>query len=147
VYKTYTYSIYNAPVPNPLLSRYSAFVPQPLDIAAMKKAAPAIVGRHNFAAFQATGSSAKTTVREVFDFSIEKQPTGLVALTVTGGGFLYNMVRIIAGTMLYVGLGKLAPGDIPGIILSGDRTRAGKTMPPEGLILCNVGYTTYGEIE
>jgi len=146
-HKTYMYQIYNAPLPNPLLRRFSAFVPRPLDVEAMTKAASMIIGRHDFAAFMATGSSAKTTVREIYDFAVAKQPSGLITLTITGGGFLYNMVRIIAGTLIYVGLGKLPSSAIPDIIHSCDRTRAGKTMPPEGLILLEVGYTTYGQVE
>jgi len=139
-YKTYTYNTYYGPTPNPLLRRYSAYVPRPIDVEAMKTAAGMFTGRHDFAAFMATGGSAKTTVREIFACHVLETQPGLVALTVTGSGFLYNMVRIIAGTVLYVGLGKIAPGDIPGIILSCDRTKAGKTMPPEGLTLVEVAY-------
>ena len=138
--KTYAYNIYSAKVPNPLLRRYSAFVPQALDFDAMKKAAGYFVGRHDFAAFMATGSSAKTTVREVFSCGIEKQPSGVITLAITGGGFLYNMVRIIAGTVVYIGMGKISPEDVPGIIQSRDRTKAGKTMPPEGLTLVEVQF-------
>ncbi|MCL2378555.1 MAG: tRNA pseudouridine(38-40) synthase TruA [Defluviitaleaceae bacterium] len=139
-YKTYTYNTYTNPTPNPLLRRYSAYMPQALDIQAMKKAAGMFIGRHDFAAFMATGGSAKTTVREIYACEVEEAQPGLATLTVTGNGFLYNMVRIITGTVLYVGLGKILPGDIPGIILSRDRTKAGKTMPPEGLTLVRVGY-------
>jgi len=139
-YKTYAYNTYSAPTPNPLLRRYSAYVPQALDIAAMKKAAEAFIGRHDFAAFMSTGSSAKTTVREIYACSVNGTQPGLIALTVTGNGFLYNMVRIIAGTVLYVGMGKIQSDDVSGIILSGDRTKAGKTMPPEGLTLMEVIY-------
>jgi len=140
VCKTYSYNTYCAATPNPLLRRYSAYVPQALDIEAMKKAAGMFTGRHDFAAFMATGSSAKTTVREIYACDVRESQPGLIALTITGNGFLYNMVRIIAGTVLYAGLGKIAPEDVPGIILSCDRTKAGKTMPPEGLTLARVGY-------
>ena len=172
VYKTYTYNIFCAPSPNPLLRRYSAYVPRPLDMEAMSKAAAMFIGRHDFAAFQATGSSAKTTVREVYECSItgtsqifmdnaefhgerifphrtshdlqgQEHAPELVKLTMTGNAFLYNMVRIIAGTLLYVGLGKIAPEAIPDIIHSKDRTKAGKTMPPQGLILLDVGYSRF----
>ena len=142
-FKTYAYNFYSASSPNPLLRRYSAYVPQPLNIDAMKKAAGVFVGRQDFAAFQATGSSAKTTVREVYACDISCQPSGLITLTITGNGFLYNMVRIIAGTVLYTGLGKIAPEAIPDIIQSKDRTKAGKTMPPEGLTLLEVSYEQY----
>jgi len=143
VYKTYSYAMYNAQGPNPLLARYSVFVPRLLDVEAMKNASSMLIGRHDFGAFMATGSSAKTTVREIYGLDIVREATGLVTITVTGNGFLYNMVRIIAGTLLYVGLGKLPDYCIPDIILSRDRTKAGKTMPPEGLTLLEVGYTKY----
>ena len=139
-YKTYTYNIHNARHPNPLLKRYSTFVPQELDIESMKKAAPLFEGRHDFVAFCATGGSAKTTVREIYDCKVNSQPNGLITITVRGNAFLYNMVRIIAGTLLYVGMVKIPPDAIPSIIQSRDRTRAGKTMPPEGLTLMEVVY-------
>lgn len=137
-FKTYTYKIHNTP--NPLINRYSAFVSRHLDIDAMKTAARDFIGFHDFAAFMATGSSAKTTTREIYDCTVSDD----VTISVTGSGFLYNMVRIIAGTLMYVGLGKLPMDAVPGIILSHDRTRAGKTMPPEGLTLMEVGYTHIG---
>jgi len=138
--KTYSYNMYNARIPNPLLARYSAFVPQALNSEAMAMAASHFVGAHDFAAFMATGSSAKTTTREVFACDVTQQENGLITITITGGGFLYNMVRIIAGTLVYVGLGKIAVEDVPSIILSCDRTKAGKTMPPQGLVLLEVEY-------
>ena len=137
--KTYSYSYYNASLPNPLHTRYSAFVPQPLDIAAMSQAAKSFVGKHDFAAFMATGGSAKTTVREIFACDVTADGS-IVKLTITGGGFLYNMVRIIAGTLMYVGHGKISADAIPGIIQSLDRKKAGKTMPPQGLTLLAVKY-------
>ncbi|MCL1842388.1 MAG: tRNA pseudouridine(38-40) synthase TruA [Defluviitaleaceae bacterium] len=154
-FKTYFYNIYNADCPNPLAARYSAFVPQELDFEAMQKAAKSFVGKFDFAAFCATGGNAKTTVREIFDckmlqnhflpwFSIGNQnstKTGdFFTLSITGGGFLYNMVRIIAGTVLYVGLGKIAPDAVPEIIASKERKKAGKTMPAQGLVLVEAGY-------
>jgi len=137
-YKTYVYRIYNAPVPNPLLRRYSAFVSRPLDIPAMQKAAQHIVGRHDFAAFCAVGGSAKTTVREIYACTVTQGQT--LDITVTGGGFLYNMVRIIAGTLVYTGLGKIDAGAIPDILAGKNRNRAGKTMPAHGLTLLEVSY-------
>jgi len=138
--KTYVYNMYNAACPNPLLSRYSAFVPQELDFAAMEAAAGCFVGRHDFAGFCAVGSSAKTTVREVFSCGVARQENGMISLEICGGGFLYNMVRIIAGTVLYVGLGKILPENIPEIIASCKRENGGKTMPPQGLTLVRVEY-------
>jgi tRNA pseudouridine38-40 synthase len=138
--KTYRYQFYNAPFPNPLLCRYSAFVPRKLNIPSMQKAARHIIGRHDFSAFKAAGGSEKTTVREVYECELTDDSGGLLTLTVTGNAFLYNMVRIIAGTVLYAGLNKIAPDGVPGIIASRDRDRAGKTMPPEGLTLMRVEY-------
>jgi tRNA pseudouridine38-40 synthase len=138
--KTYTYNIHNAPLPNPLLTRYAAFEPRETDLSAMQKAAALFIGKHDFTAFCAVGSSAKTTTREIFDCRIEKHTNGIISMEITGGGFLYNMVRIIAGTLLYTGLGKFPPEDIPSIIASKNRANAGKTMPPQGLTLLRVGY-------
>ena len=139
-FKTYTYSFYNAPFRNPLKSRYSVFVPKKLDLEAMSLAAGFFVGVHDFATFCAAGGSQKTTVREVFSCKCEPSASGDVVLTITGNGFLYNMVRIIAGTLYYVGIGKIPVSSIPDIIHSRQRTRAGKTMPPHGLTLVEVGY-------
>ena len=137
--KTYSYQIYNAPLANPLQSRYSAFVPKALNVEKMSLAAAHFIGRHDFAAFCAAGSSAKTTVRRIFSCAVEQEGS-LVRMTVSGDAFLYNMVRIIAGTILYVGMGKLQPGDVETIIASKDRSKAGKTMPPEGLCLEEIVY-------
>ena len=143
-HKTYRYQILNYPYPDPMLTRYAAFVPQSLDINAMKKAAPCFMGRHDFLAFSASGGNGTdlnhNTVREIYNCQVTRDG-GLITLTVTGNGFLYNMVRIIAGTVLYAGLKKIKPGDIPGIIRSRERGLAGKTMGPEGLTLMEVIYT------
>jgi tRNA pseudouridine38-40 synthase len=137
--KTYVYKICNHSHRNPLLWPYSAFVPTPLDVYAMQEACKFFIGRHDFAAFCAAGSSAKTTVREIYHLCVSRQ-NSVIEITVNGNGFLYNMVRIIAGTLVFVGLGKIKPDDIPDIILSKDRTKAGKTMPAKGLILLEIFY-------
>jgi tRNA pseudouridine38-40 synthase len=139
--KTYAYQILNTPCPNPLITRYAAYVPQPLDIERMKKAALFFVGRHDFRAFCAVGGNGTNggTIREIFDCHVTADDS-LIRLQVTGNGFLYNMVRILAGTVLYAGLGKIQPDDVPGILASRERERAGKTMPPQGLTLLSVGY-------
>jgi tRNA pseudouridine38-40 synthase len=139
VSKTYRYQFYNAPCPDPLLTRYSAFVPQALRVGAMREAAAFFVGRHDFAGFCAAGSSARTTARTVFSCEVRAEGS-LLRMFICGEGFLYNMARIVAGTLLYAGLGKVKPEEIPDIIASGDRTRAGKTMPPAGLTLMEVRY-------
>jgi len=137
--KTYVYKIHQATVANPLLRRYSAFEPRALDTKVMQAAAPLFIGRHDFAAFCATGGNTTTTVREIYDCQLTVHKN-LFSLSVTGNGFLYNMVRIIAGTVLYVGLGKIAPDKILSIIVEKDRRLAGKTMPPQGLTLVEVRY-------
>ena len=139
-FKTYTYSFFCAPFPDPLKSRYSMFVSKQLDMEAMSLSASFFVGKHDFAAFCATGGSQKTTVREVYSCKCEASCCGTVKLTITGSGFLYNMVRIIAGTLYYVGIGKIPADSISDIIMSKKRARAGKTMPPHGLMLVEVGY-------
>ena len=138
-HKTYRYQIYNARLPSPLERRYSAFVPRHLDTEKMRQAAKKIVGTHDFAAFCAAGSSAKTTVRTIFDCDITKNGD-MIQMLVSGNAFLYNMVRIIAGTLVYIGMGKIEAEDISNIIASKDRPQAGKTMPPEGLTLMDIFY-------
>ena len=139
-FKTYTYSYYSATFPNPLKSRYSVFISDEPDLKAMSMAAGFFIGKHDFSAFCATGGSQKTTVREVYTCKCEADCNGNIVLTITGSGFLYNMVRIIAGTLYYVGIGKISAHTIPEIILSKQRALAGKTMPPHGLVLAEVGY-------
>ncbi|ADL06943.1 tRNA pseudouridine(38-40) synthase TruA [Thermosediminibacter oceani] len=137
--KVYTYSIYNAPFPSPLLRRYSYFFPLPLDVEAMRRAAKAFIGVHDFAAFRASGSSVKTSVRNITRLDVKKCGK-LLTIEVEADGFLYNMVRIIAGTLLEVGTGKKDPEEIPSIIESRDRERAGVTLPAHGLCLEKVIY-------
>ena len=137
--KTYRYQIYNAQLPNPLKTRYSAFVPRHLNIEKMQQAAKHFTGTHDFAAFCATGSSAKTTIRTIFDCSVKKEDD-TIQILISGNAFLYNMVRIIAGTLVYVGIGKIEAENIPSIITSKSRPQAGKTMPPEGLTLIDIFY-------
>jgi len=137
--KTYRYQIHNHKYENPLLRRYAAFVPAHLDITAMHNAAGHFAGCHDFAAFCASGSSVKSTVRTVFSVDVERCENS-VFITISGDGFLYNMVRIIAGTLVDIGHRKLSAGDLPAVILSKDRAAAGKTMPPQGLTLMEVFY-------
>lgn len=148
--KTYKYSLYSAPHRLPTLGRNHTHIISPLNIEDMKKGAEYIVGEHDFKCFEASGSVVKSTVRTVYgiDINVTKIdsvkggafPSVKVDISVTGNGFLYNMVRIIAGTLVYVGMGKLTPEDVKEIILLKDRTKAGKTLPPEGLTLVSVEY-------
>lgn len=137
--KTYEYSIYNAPFRNPLYRNYSEYVRYELDLDSMRTACEAFVGEHDFRAFCASGNSSKTTVRTIYSLDVEKDGD-FIKIRVTGNGFLYNMVRIIAGTLIYVGEGRIAPDDLPEIIASGDRRKAGKTVGPSGLVLVKIMY-------
>ena len=105
----------------------------------MKEAIKYFEGEHDFKAFKASGTSSKNSVRTIYETKIY-QKGDKIYIEVTGNGFLYNMVRIIAGTLVEVGLGKLEPKDIPEIIKEGKRENAGKTLPPNGLYLLKVMY-------
>ena len=137
--KTYVYRMFADPVRRPLLERYAARVPCALDAEAMNEAARLFVGERDFRCFLASGSSVKTTVRRVTAASVRREGEEIL-FEVTGNGFLYNMVRIMAGTLAEVGRGKRAPTEISALIASGDRHLAGKTMPAAGLCLKKVDY-------
>ena len=113
--------------------------PERLNEKQMDEAIKYFVGEHDFKGFKASGTSSKSSVRTIYSASV-KRNGDLVEIYITGNGFLYNMVRIIAGTLLEVGIGKIKPTEISGIIESKDRQRAGKTLPPQGLCLINVEY-------
>lgn len=137
--KTYEYKILNDLFRNPVLRNYTEFIKEELDILKMEEACKAFIGRQNFKSFCATGSSVKTTTRTIFDLGVTKTDN-IITMRISGDGFLYNMIRIIAGTLIYVGLGKIKPEEIPYIIESRDRTKAGKTAGPQGLTLINIDY-------
>ena len=139
VSKTYRYQIDNGHIPNVFMRRYAWHVHKGLDDLAMAKAGALFVGTYDFRAFAATGGSAKTSVRTIFDLRVYRKGD-IVCLDVTGNGFLYNMVRIITGTLVDVGLGKILPEEVAGIIASLDRKKAGQTAPATGLMLLNVVY-------
>lgn len=136
--KEYMYDICVSPYRQPLNSRYSWQYCRPLNIDAMREAARVIVGKHDFAAFCASGSSVEDTVRTVYDLRIEAGE-GHVYIYVSADGFLYNMVRIIVGTLVNIGAGK-SPLSIVEILDSLDRSKAGPTAPAHGLFLNKVFY-------
>jgi len=140
--KKYCYLIYNSVFPSAILRHRAYHVYYKLDVGAMNEAAAFFKGTHDFAAFCASEASVKTTVRTIMAADVRRLPHDdrLIELSVTGDGFLYNMVRIIAGTLVEVGFGKLSPQDIPDIINSLDRRRAGRTAPAHGLYLAEVFY-------
>ncbi len=138
--KEYIYKIRNAESPD-LFKRTRYYqVRQPLDVDAMRKAAAQIVGTHDFACFQTAGGTPReTTVRTVWALDI-RQDGEYITVSIKGNGFLYNMVRIIVGTLVEVGLGKKDASELSDIIASKDRGRAGHTAPPQGLYLKEVYY-------
>ncbi len=137
--KTYRYLINNSKFQNPFLKNYAWNFKYDLDIEKMKQAAEHIKGEHDFISFMASGGQVKTTVREVYDLIINKE-NDIVTIEVSSNGFLYNMVRIIVGTLVYVGTGKLTPDDVKNVIENKDRRLAGITAPPQGLYLYSVEY-------
>ena len=111
-----------------------------LDVNKMKEATKYFEGEHDFKAFRASGTSSKSSVRTIYKLEILEKENNRIYIEVTGNGFLYNMVRIISGTLVEVGLGKIKQEEIREIIDSKDRSRAGKTLPAHGLFLLNVEY-------
>ncbi len=138
--KTYRYYLDVGPVPNVLTRRYAHFASGVLDLEKLALGAQSLVGEHDFASFQASGSSVKTTVRRLYRVDVGSLVDGLVTIEVEGNGFLYNMVRIIVGTLLQVGKGRLQPADVERILLAKDRGCAGPTAPAHGLCLLRVDY-------
>ena len=137
--KTYVYRIWRGPEPNVFERPYLCFLDGPLDVAAMRRAAAALCGTHDYRAFCSLKRPKKSTVRTVTAIELTEHGPEL-RLRVTGDGFLYHMVRILTGTLVAVGRGELAPEDMAAILASGDRTRAGETMPACGLCLEEVYY-------
>lgn len=144
--KTYEYTIYNADHANPLLSRYSHFEHHDLNVDKMNEAAACLVGEHDFAAFCSAGAQVRTTVRTVYGITCscteaDDCSSRIIRIRICGDGFLYNMVRIIAGTLIRIGQGLSLPGDMERILVSCDRSQAGPTAPAQGLVLKKIEYT------
>jgi len=141
--KIYDYQIVNAPFVSPFLRRYVWHVIPRLDIDAMREAARAIAGEHDFAAFQATGTDVHTSVRTVrrIEWRGGSDPGDPLTMQIEGDGFLRHMVRSIAGTLAEIGLGRWRAEEMAAILASKDRARAGTTAPPSGLILREVLYS------
>ena len=115
-------------------------IPVKLNIEKMQKAIKYFEGEHDFKAFKASGTSSKSSVRTIYNAEVKKMPDDKIYIELTGNGFLYNMVRIISGTLVEVGLEKIKPEEIVEIIESKNREKAGKTLPPQGLYLVRVEY-------
>lgn len=147
--KTYCYRVINSSLPHVFDRRYAHTEEEALDVEAMQKAAEYLIGTHDFKAFTSNKRSKKSTVRTIESITIEKvESTSLygsgkadeIRFTYSGNGFLYHMVRILTGTLLEVGKHKRKPGDIVGILSSGNRENAGELAPAKGLTLMEVRY-------
>lgn len=138
--KKYIYKMSNSPIPDLFERNYCYQIGKPLDIGAMERAASYLIGTKDFKCFQAAGGKElESTVRTIYSARIFSSGN-FIGFEIIGDGFLYNMVRIIAGTLIDIGLGKKSPEVIPEIINSWDRRRAGPTAPPQGLYLAEVYY-------
>lgn len=137
--KEYRYIFYNRRIPSPLLRNYAYHVPQKLHFDLMQNAIGDFLGTHDFMAFMASGSSVKDSIRTIHSISLNKNHE-IIELKITGNGFLYNMVRIIAGTIVDIGIRKIETNSIPEILASKDRSNAGHTAPSHGLYLEKVLY-------
>ncbi|NLL06588.1 MAG: tRNA pseudouridine(38-40) synthase TruA [Clostridiaceae bacterium] len=137
--KKYRYLIYNSSFPSAIFRNRAYHVSHQLDFEEMQKSIGYFLGTHDFSAFRSTGSSVKTSVRTIFDVKLTKSEDN-IWFEVSGDGFLYNMVRIIVGTIVDVGMGRIKSKEIPSIIESLERKRAGRTAPPQGLYLVEVYY-------
>lgn len=137
--KTYRYRIWNSAIPNVLERSYLYPLPEPLDVAAMERAAADLVGTHDFRSFCGLKRFKKSTVRTITDIAIT-QDGAEVRLEFTGNGFLMRMVRILAGTLVEVGLGQRAADAMPAVLAAQDRAAAGPALPAQGLALVRVEY-------
>jgi tRNA pseudouridine38-40 synthase len=145
--KEYAYYIYPSRLRDPFLAARSYRCAYPLDIERMQEAAQRFVGTHDFNAVRSVGTPVKSTVRTIFHCEVAPcEEERLIRIRVCGDGFLYNMVRAIAGTLLYAGSGKLTPADITAILDSRDREQAGPTLPPGGLFLNRLWYENTPEL-
>lgn len=139
VRKEYTYLIYNSRIRDPFYVNRAWFYPKHLDETVMQKAASQFVGTHDFAAVRSVGTDVKSTVRTVYYYNVERKGD-LIELKVCANGFLYNMARAMAGTVVYAAEGKIKPEEIGALLESGNRTAAGPTVPPGGLYMTQLWY-------
>jgi tRNA pseudouridine38-40 synthase len=137
--KEYTYKIYNSRLRDPFYADRAYFHPVPLKTELMAEAASYFVGTHDFAAVRSLGTETKTTVRTVYWYDVKKSGP-MIDLRVCADGFLYNMARAMAGTLIYVSEGKIRPEEIPGLLERKDRRLTGPTVPPGGLYMTRIWY-------
>jgi tRNA pseudouridine38-40 synthase len=139
-WRAYTYAIVNRPVPDPFLARYAWWVPETIDLAALRLGADPFVGEHDFAAFCRAGPKGTTTVRRVLSSRWVAAEDGVLRYEIAATAFCWQMVRSIVGTLVDVGAGKVRPGEILGLLRARDRNAAGRVGVPQGLCLWEVGY-------
>lgn len=139
VEKLYSYRILNRQLGSPFISRCAWHIPDDLNVESMKTAALVFVGRYDFARFCAAGSSVQDTVREIYRFDIEGEDS-TIQMYVAGNGFLYKMVRMMVGTIVQVGLGRLTVEQVEQILVGTDDTKAGPVAPGCGLCLVRIDY-------
>lgn len=138
--KTYEYRILNRKIPIPTLRKDTYFYYRNLDVEKMKRAAAYLVGTHDFKSFCSIHTAVEDTVRTILSCEVEKSLQDIITIRVTGTGFLYNMVRIIAGTIIQIGIGEKEPEDILEILEKKDRSAAGPTAPAHGLTMIGIVY-------
>ena len=137
--KTYEYKIWNSRFSNPIVRLDTKFIYYRLDVDKMQEAADYLVGEHDFKSFCSKGSQVENTVRKITELTV-KRDGNMVTISVSGNGFLYNMVRIIAGTLLRVGMGMYPPEKVKEILDACDRQKAGPKAEACGLTLVNINY-------
>ena len=137
--KTYKYIINNSLQGTAIYRNLQYHFPEKLDEEKMNEGIKYLIGEHDFKSFKASGTSSKSSVRIIYNANVKREGE-IVTIELTGNGFLYNMVRIIAGTLVDVGIGKIKPEDVKTILEAKDRLKAGKTLPPTGLYLVDVKY-------
>ena len=136
--KTYEYKIYNRRFPDPTKRLYTCFYYYPLDVEKMQQAGNYLVGTHDFKSFSTYKPEVVDTVRTIYSLNVEKGQDDVITIRIQGNGFLYNMVRIIAGTLIRVGGGTIPPEQIPEILEGRNRELVGETAKPEGLTLVEI---------
>lgn len=139
-FKTYRYMLDIGSVPDVFLRRYAFHVPHELHLGLMQQAAGALVGRHDFTSFCTARATQENNIREIYQIDIRRSNQDLVIIDVTGNGFLYNMVRILVGTLVAVGKKSISADKMAEILLAKDRREAGPTAPPHGLTLWHIEY-------
>lgn len=142
--KAYVYKILNRTFPLPLNRHDCYFTYRSLDVGLMRHAAAYLVGTHDYKSFCSVHSQAETTVRTIYELAVDKEQD-FITVRVTGSGFLYNMVRILVGTLLQVGMGERSPEEMQDILKAKDRSAAGPTAPAHGLTMVGISFQDFGE--